>query len=220
MRELKLNPGPGNDGGGILEHLHRAMGSTLRVLDLHGIGLGDRGGAKLFETLQAGQCAMLTSLKLGGNKLADHAIGMLMVEVLRAEACPLTALDLSDNGLSGTVLARAIKVNKSLTSLDIRGNPIDDQGLWVIGGLLLDDECECKLSQIRTEAFTIEHGMGQLDMRGSALDAGAARLLFGVLKFNGSLASLNLAATAVDHTSLNDLATALRHNTAKIRAWL
>ena len=42
--ELKLNPGSLVDGGAILNHLHRSRKSSLRILDLAGVGLGDRGG--------------------------------------------------------------------------------------------------------------------------------------------------------------------------------
>ena len=55
---------------------------SLRVLDITGIGLGDRGGPRLCELLGNGACAMCTSLKLGNNKLSDGAVGQLLVEVL------------------------------------------------------------------------------------------------------------------------------------------
>jgi len=135
IESLSLNPGSGADGGGILEHLQSAKKSTLRTVDLARIGLGDRGGTKFFETLQQGSCLYLEELKLSGNKLSDAAIGLLFVDVLRNDNCRLTSLDMSNNSISATVLARAIKLNRSLTALDIRDNPIEDDGLWLIGGL-------------------------------------------------------------------------------------
>ena len=36
--------------------------------------LGDRGGAKFFESLQSGLCTMVTSFNLSGNQLADQAV--------------------------------------------------------------------------------------------------------------------------------------------------
>ena len=198
------------------QHLNRAAGSSLRTLDLTGIGLADRGGSKLFDTLQSGLCSMLNSLKIGDNKLADHAVGMPMVDVLRMESCPIVSLEIPNNQISGTVLARAVKVNKSLTSLDIRGNPIDDTGLFVIGGLLLADDCDCRLMEIRTDVFVIENQMKSLSLQNSSLEPGAARLLFGILKYNMTLTELDLSATSIDHASLPDFAKALHANRALI----
>ena len=143
---------------------------------------------------------MLTSLKLGSNKLADHAVGLLLVEVLRAESCAIEKLDISDNQLSSSVLARAIKVNKSLTSINCIGNAIDDSGLYIMGGLLLDEDCECCICEIRTEAFRSSKMTWRSTLRLSAreeqqlgpLEAGAARLLFGVLKYHKSLQHVSL----------------------------
>ena len=212
VRELKVNPGAGTEGGAILEHLQRAAQSTLSTLDLTGIGLGDRGGTKLFETLQSGLCAMITSYKLGSNALTDSAIGPLMVEVLRSDACSITSLDLSNNAISGVVLTRAIQLNRSLTALDVRDNPIDDQGLWVLGNLLLNEGCQCRLGSIRSYAFDVEQGLSVLDLRDQPLETGAIRLLSGVVKFNTSLTQLVLAGCQVEKEAAGSIAQALAAN--------
>ena len=205
IQSLRINPGPASDGGGILEHLQRANKSSLRMLDVAGIGLGDRGGSKLFESLQGGLCTNIHDLRLSGNSLADHAIGPLMVEVLRNDYCTITSLDLSKNNVSGTVLARAIQLNRSLTSHDVRNNPIDDQALWVLGGLLLGEACLCKISSIRTYAFEVETHATVLDLHDQKLESGAVRLLAGIVKFNTSLEELNLSplqcGAAIDPTN-------------------
>ena len=41
------------------------------------------------------------------------------------------------------MITQAIKYNRSLTNLDIRNCPIDDDGLGSIGKLLLDADCSC-----------------------------------------------------------------------------
>ena len=103
-----------------------------------GINLGDRGGAKFFETLLSGKCNFLKSLHLGSNKLTDQAVGPLIVEVLRSETCNISTLDLNNNLIGAPVITQAIKYNKSLTSLDITANPqIEDRGLGTIGEFLL-----------------------------------------------------------------------------------
>ena len=78
--------------------------------------------------------------KFESGELTDAAIGLALVEVLRVDTCTLTSLDLSGNEISGSILARVVRTNTSLTSLDFRKNPIDDNALWLIGGLLLEEE--------------------------------------------------------------------------------
>ena len=51
-------------------------------------------------------CRYLEELKLSANKLTDSAVGLLFVEVLRSEQCGLTSLDISNNAISATVIAR------------------------------------------------------------------------------------------------------------------
>ena len=208
---LKINPGPGAEGGGILEHLHRARRSTLRVLDLTGIGLGDRGGVRFFETLLAGSCSMLHTLCLGSNKLTSNSIGPLVVEVLRQENCNLTSLDINNNLIGGPVITQAIKFNKSLTELDITGNPLEDDGLWLIGGLLLEPDCTCQLRAIHTFAFDVTDTVHKHGTTG-LLEAGAARLLFGVLKYTTSVTNLNLSSAGIEPTAAFDLANAVAAN--------
>ena len=47
------------------------------------------------------------------------------------DRCNIQALNLRDNSIGGPVITQAIKFNRSLTSLDIRGNPIDTGGAQV-----------------------------------------------------------------------------------------
>ena len=86
VKRLKLNPGGATEGGAVLEHIHRARKSTLAILDVTGIELGDRGGANFFESFSlAGKSSFLSSLHLGSNKLTDQAVGPLLVETLRSD---------------------------------------------------------------------------------------------------------------------------------------
>ena len=213
VEALKVNPGSASEGGAFLEHLHRAKTSSLHTLDLSAIGLGDRGGAKLFESLHTGMCPMITTFKLGNNMLADQAVGPLMVEVLRADTCTITALDLSGNNISGAVIARAIQLNKSLTSLDVRDNPpIDDTALWVLGGLLLGEACLCRLGYLRTYAFEVVEDAQSLDFNDLRFEAGAAKLLAGVMKFNPVVEALCLSGCGLESSTTPALAQALLSN--------
>ena len=76
-------------------------------------------------------------------------------QVLRSDTCNISTLDLNNNLLGAPVITQAIKYNRSLTSLDITGNPIEDEGLWQIGGLLLEPNCACQVNSISCMAFDI-----------------------------------------------------------------
>lgn len=138
VQRLKLNPGSGSEGGMVLTYIHRARSSSLRTLDLTGIGLGDRGGKMFFESLLEGKCKFLAALHLGTNELTDQAVGGLLVEVLRDPTCNISTLELNDNSIGAAVITQSIKYNQSLTSLSISGNPIDDDGLWMLGEVRAD----------------------------------------------------------------------------------
>ena len=215
VQSLRMNPGAGSEGGNVLEHLNAACKSSLRALDLTGIGLGDRGGPRLCELLIQGSCSMLTTLKLGSNKLTDSGVGGLFVDVLRSETCSLKSLDISGNELSGAVIASGIRSNTSLVSLDFRDNPnIDDQALWIIGGLLLDDDCKCYLGSLRCHAFDIAEDATTLSLRDVPLSAGAARLVFGVIKYNSSVTDLDLSGCNLMPQTLANIAKAINSNVA------
>ena len=124
----------------------------------------------------------------------------------------LTSLDMSNNSISATVLARAIKLNRSLTALDIRDNPIEDDGLWLIGGLLLQEDCQCQLRSIKCTPFQVEADAQELLLRDQALEAGAYRLLAGILKFNTAITRLDLSGTGVETQAALGLATAFNAN--------
>ena len=111
----------GDDAGSLLENLRDMCreGGPLHHLDLSSIGLTDRGARKLFEAMMSGEYPALTSLALGSNDLKDPK-GNGLIEMLRMDDCALTSLDLSDNPLSGSIVMRALKLNKSLTYLNVR----------------------------------------------------------------------------------------------------
>ena len=101
----------GSEGGAIFEHLACNQSnprSALRTIDLSNVQLGERGGTKLCASLLQGAACIVNDLRLGSNDLRDEA-GRGLIEVLRADGCPITSLDISCNALSGGLLARAIR---------------------------------------------------------------------------------------------------------------
>jgi hypothetical protein len=51
--------------------------------------------------------------------------------------CNISTLDLNDNQIGAPVTTQAIKCDRSLTNLDIRDCPIDDDGLGSTSGGIL-----------------------------------------------------------------------------------
>jgi len=105
-----------------------------------------------------------------------------------------------------------MKYNKSLTSLDITGNPIEDEGLWSIGGLLLEENCNCQINSISCNTFNILTGSEKITMNDETLGSGATRLMFGVLKFNTLIKVLNLKGRGIETAAAAILAVAVSHN--------
>jgi hypothetical protein len=188
--------------------------SSLRTLDLNGVNLGARGSPQLFDHVLSGMCPNLTKLCLASNNLVDSKLDN-MVAALNSPHCTLSALDLSSNEISGVLLFRSLAQNRSLTSVDLRNNPITDDQMERIGAFLLTDKCQAKLKYVsvtlpagaQQEAKTLEitEEVGVLDListrhdptsRQSSLEPGAMVLLFGLLRHNGAMRELRLAVRA------------------------
>jgi Leucine-rich repeat (LRR) protein/GTPase SAR1 family protein len=213
IRRLKMDPGGGADGGMIVDHLNRARKSSLAVLDVTGIGLSDRGGAKFFETLIEGKLDFVHSFHIGRNELTDLAVGRLMVEALRSETCNIRTLDLNNNDIGAGIITQAIKSNSSLTQLDITGNPqIDDRGLGLIGDFLLQPSCTCRLRLINCFAFEVKDDKAGLKLHNETIGGGAMQLLCGISKYNDLIEKLDLSGRGVDTSAASVLATATKHN--------
>ena len=194
----------------MLEHLHVAHKSSLRLLDL-------TGRARRPRRPKAVRAA------LPGLVLDDHDAQARQQQAdrrdrpdagggLRSDTCNINSLDLSGNDISGAVLARVVRTNTSLTSLDFRKNPIDDNALWLIGGLLLEEDCGCRLGSLCTFAFEVFDDARTLSMRDQKLAAGAARCLIGVMKFNVSVTALDLSGCDIASSAATSLSKALGHN--------
>ena len=77
------------------------------------------------------------------------------------------------------------------------GSGVIEWILSVIGGLLLEEDCQCKLRSIATYAFTVGEATAQMSLQDKVLDAGAVRLRFGVLKVNKAITELDLSGAGI-----------------------
>ena len=213
IRTLKLtNTKLGDEAGAVMEHLGGACkAGRLSSLDLSSIDLTDRGARKLFDSLLTGQYTALKSLSLAGNQMKDvKANGLL--DMLRADDCSLTALDISGQGVSGAMVMRSLKFNASLTHLNVCGTEVDDEGMRLFGQMLLQDDCPCPIKLLACDHFAVLDDTRSLDFAGKTLSPAALTLLFGILKLNESVHSLGLGGVGMDVTAVASLETALRVN--------
>ena len=215
LTSLKLsNTRLGDDAGGVLEHL-RGMcreGGALCHLDLSSIGLTDKGARKLFDAMMTGDYPSLTSLALAGNQMKDPKVNGL-IDMLHMDDCSLTALDLSANPLSGSLVMRALRLNRSLTSLNVCATELDDEGVRALGEMLLSTDFPCPLKLLACDYFQILDKKESLSFSGEKLSSASLTLLSGILKLNDSVHSLNLVGVGVDAAAAKSLETALMTNT-------
>lgn len=176
LRELDLS---GNDfgasGAAELGDYLSAIGDSLRVLDVRGCNIGDRG----VDWMRLESLPHLETLKLGSNGIGDDAMTTL-ADVLRDAplAATIIHLDLSMNVITWcgafdltdawSEAARAAETSSDtadaahipLESLNLRGNHIGDDGIDAITDVLPALRClrdldvsDCDLSESVVEAL-------------------------------------------------------------------
>ena len=94
-------------------------------------------------------------------------------------------------------LSPGIFANGSLTVLDISGNQIGDESMRAIGKSLLSSVTS-KLGALKCDAFNLPVAAKSLNLSNKGINPAAATLLAGVIKFNGSLTSLDIRANWLD----------------------
>lgn len=135
-----------------------------------------------------------------------------MSELLTSEACALLALDLSHTHIDGWELVQAIRANRSLTSLDVRGVPRIADLYETLGNVLAQPGYPCRIGFLRCDAFELLETATTLDLSERRVEPGAAKLLAGLLKHNRTLQHLDLTATCLEQQGLAALAAALELN--------
>jgi len=204
----------GDEAGAILPMLgEQCKSGSLAAIDLSEVGLTDRGARKLFDAMLTGEYRVLTSLVLAGNTLKDLKNNGL-IEMLRAEDCSLTSLDVSSNPLSGAMVMRSLKFNASITYLNVCGTEMDDSGVRDFGALLLQKECAVPIRALSIDHFEVKEATTTLSFAGKgALSSSVLTLLCGILKLNQTITTLDLSGVDMDKDAAAALETALVTNT-------
>jgi len=103
----------------------------------------------------------------------------------------------SNTAFDGAALARALEVNSSLRSLDVRHVTGMADSLENIGSILLKPESKSNLAYFRSDAFQVLEGETVISLRERPMVKGAMLVLSGLLRRNRDVQELDLAATGL-----------------------
>jgi Ran GTPase-activating protein (RanGAP) involved in mRNA processing and transport len=207
--DLRNNPGLADLG---IERIALAIteNTHLRGLDLSGTGCADLGAAALSEALSV-NCA-LNTLRIQDRLdfVSVHSIGLLIA----SPQCHLQSLYLEKcsmhEGLD--VLCRALQNNKSISTLSLAENQINDSAAYYLSYLILKNDCLVNLDlranrlSVCTAGFcavalarnkTIQF----LDISGNNFRASGVWALAAALNGNKTLNRIDLRGNGIDQTS-------------------
>ena len=139
----------------------------------------------------------LTEVDLSSAKIKN--VGAAVISVVLEKNSSLTHLDLSFNAFDGVVssLSKALKANSSLTSLNLGGNFVGEDGASSL-----------------SKALKANSSLTNLNLSQNSIGDDGASSLSKALKANFSLTSLNLSATSIGDAGASSLSKALKANSS------
>ncbi|XP_072132691.1 uncharacterized protein [Mobula birostris] len=142
-------------------------------------------------------------LRLGFNNLGDSA-GKVVSAALRVPGCQIQRLWLNHSGLQDpdvNHLASALRTNRSLMELDVRGNALGDSGVKLLSAVLRDPNCKLQILGLWNVGLT---------------DSGAEDLA-SALRTNQSLTELDLGSNDLGDSGVKLVSAALRDPESKLQ---
>jgi len=183
-----------------------ALGLYLNDLDMP-----DKSCKDLFKRMRSRDTSyysLVTRLHLASADVGRDG-ALALQELLMSQTCALRSLDLSSTKLDGFTLLQALRGNSSLTSLDVRLIPGISALYQSLGDTLLQEGAMCRLGFLRCDAFDVLEGEKVLSLKEKPLEAGASRLLAGLLKHNKVLTDVDLTATDMEKSEAVSFAAVL-----------
>ncbi|XP_048398544.2 NLR family CARD domain-containing protein 3-like isoform X1 [Stegostoma tigrinum] len=212
-RVQKLNLSNNNLSTGSWEEIVSVLitNQTLRELNVSNNRMGETGLRTLSTALKDPRCKLE---KLGLNNTCTLDFGMMgsyqeeagmeiLSDVLKDPRCKLKSLELAKNCLTQRnyeEIASAMRVNCSLTRLDLSSNVIQDSGINVISMALMDTSCSIQ-SLVLTE---------------TKLTPTCCEKLASVLVTNQTLRELDLSMNKLGDSGICVLSTALKEPSCKL----
>lgn len=198
---------------------------TLTTLNLSKTNIKPKDTVEIAKILTQTQ---LTTLNLSGNQIGDIFGGQNLYDEASITATVNLYRSLGTNfGL--TPIAEALKVNSTLTSLNLAGNQIIDDGIARLSKALSFDQNQTLTSlDLSNNNFGIEgltalvgaiaqplkpnKTLTTLHLAGNKLGDEAIGMLSKALSYNRSLTTLNLSDNQIGAVGARSLATYLRYN--------
>eukprot|EP00767_Chilomastix_cuspidata_P004340 gnl/Chilomastix_cuspidata/4476.p1 GENE.gnl/Chilomastix_cuspidata/4476~~gnl/Chilomastix_cuspidata/4476.p1 ORF type:complete len:521 (-),score=225.13 gnl/Chilomastix_cuspidata/4476:132-1694(-) len=162
LQKLSLSRNPLGDRGAIFIGRFIGQSTGLKVLELEGCGIGDRGGAAIFRS-----AAALEELNLSANRLGPQSMPSL-AGALGGAGCALRVLKLASNRIRDSGVAHlfpALFSNRSLESVNLIRNELGFRSATRFLELLRLSECP--LMDLRLEYNSV--GTKQLEELREAL---------------------------------------------------
>uniref|UniRef100_UPI00398EB9D2 NLR family CARD domain-containing protein 3-like n=1 Tax=Pristiophorus japonicus TaxID=55135 RepID=UPI00398EB9D2 len=212
-RILKLNLSNNNLSFGSWEELVSVLvtNQTLRELNVSNNRMGEAGLRTLSTALKDPRCK-LQKLGLNNTSTLDFGVmgsyqeetGMeILCDVLKDPSCTLTSLELANNCLTQKnydELASAIRINRTLTHLDLSSNVIQDSGINILSMALMDPSCSIQ----------------SLLMTDTKLTPTCCEKLASVFVRNLTLRELDLSKNKLGDSGVRALSTALKEPHCKL----
>ncbi|CAH3150376.1 unnamed protein product, partial [Pocillopora meandrina] len=135
----------------------------------------------------------LTNLNLSGNGISD-AGATCIAEAMKVNKT-LTNLNLSGNDAGAICIAEALKVDKTLTNLYLSGNGISAAGATCIA-----------------EAMKVNKTLTNLNLSGNGISDAGATCIAEAMKVNKTLTNLNLSGNGISAAGATCIAEAMKVN--------
>ena len=199
------------------------VNTTLRTLNLSLNVLHDD-GARIFAEFLKGNKTLI-ALDLSGNDIGDP--GATLIAASLQINTTLKFLDLSRNpsicNHGAISLCEALKVNRTLTALNLSETGIGDAGIRSLAEVLkaTSSLTSLLLSDVRisarsvrpiAEVLRVNSTLNCLDFQGNKVSIGGARLIAEGLELNTALKYLNLSRNNIRASGAQFLAEALKVN--------
>ena len=196
----------GRDMTGI-KKLAAALGVNggLTELSISGNHVGDEGVGAICEAIKSNKETKLVSLNFRSNGIGP--VGANTVAAMVAVTGALTSIDLFGNDLCGlgwegkgiytaegiTAIADALRVNGTLTCVDIRHNNIagdsaEQLSAAVLGNLKIEMFNEIPIKEMRANSLT------ELDLKGKGVGVEGVIVVAGLMPVMGALTSIDLSS--------------------------
>ncbi|XP_041060832.1 NACHT, LRR and PYD domains-containing protein 14-like [Carcharodon carcharias] len=187
------------------------INQTLRELNVSSNRMGEAGLRTLSTALKDPRCKLQ---KLGLNNTSTLDFGMMgsyleetgmeiLSDVLKDPRCTLKGLELANNCLTQKnyeEIASAIRINRTLTHLDLSSNVIQDSGINVLAMALMDTSCSLQ----------------SLLLTDTKLTPTCCEKLATVLVTNQTLRTLDLSMNKLGDAGVCSLSTALKEPSCKL----